>query len=228
MSLFPISEGLEIEGTITSPGKVDLTDSTNYVTIQAPVGMTSSYTLTLPLTLGTTGNVFTMISSSASGWANIGEYSKIWTISDEKPAGVGGGTLPTASWVIRTLNVIVPSTYADSSVQLAVAPAGTNELLIQPGKYKIYAVVPAYNVRGHRGTLANLDTLTDIVLGTSTWTRNATNVSIIEGIFTLALQTRVAVLSYASIPPGNINDGGRAAGVPSINELYTKVIIEQI
>jgi len=229
MSLFPISDGIEVEGTALAPGTVELTDGTNTLRIQASTTMITSYTMIMPPALGGIGQVLTMINSTDSGWSTIGSFSKIWTISDEKSPGVGGGPLtPSDTWVKRVLNTIVQTATADTSVQLAVAPAIANELLIQPGKYRIYTSIPAYNVRGHRCALYNESTASFIIHGTSMWTRNATTTSRVEGIFTVLVPSVFSIQTYCSNSPGNNNDGGRAVGVPGLNELYTKVIIEQI
>ena len=228
---FSITEGIDVEGTPILPGKLVMSDGTNTLTVQAPVGMTSSYTMSLPINLGSLGDILSMTSPSSSGWITTNDTTKLWYVLDAKPSGTNGGPIQPATWVTRDLNTISQSTAADTSIQLAVAPAGTNQLLVQAGSYKIYGVVPYYRTRGHRSSLFNVTDNTRIMYGTTAYInlRNTTMPSILMGVIDIASQKVLEIQTYAPTSTNTSTDGGRSVGASGgFNEWYTQLMIEKL
>lgn len=228
---YPISGELKIEGTPLDPGKLTLSDGTNAVTVQSSLSMPASYTMLLPTTLGATGESLTMISGTETGWGTISTGGpEIWIISEEQPSGTNGGILLLGVWNNRVLNTITSSPSAGTDVQLAVAPAGANEILIQPGDYFVFGAVPTASTNQTKSALWNETAGVYSILGNSTYTNNFSFInskSIIIGTVTFAVQTVLSIKTYSTILTSGVG-GGRPTGAWPTNEIYSKLYIQKI
>ena len=227
---YPISSELEIEGTGAAPGKATLSNGTNAITMQASTSLAASYTMLLPTTLGAVGESLTMTSATETGWASVGPPAgsgDIWFISDIKSTGTQGGSLTAGTWNNRVLNTISSTPGASTDVQLAVAPAGTNEILIQPGNYFIYGVVLSYRTDQCKAALWNVTAGNYAILGNSASVRSVNIPSYIIGPITFGIQTVLSVRIWPTSTP-TVADNGRAMGIAPFSEMYTKVYIQKI
>ena len=227
MSSYPITDVVEVEGAVLDAGKVSLTDGTFSTTIR-PNDATTTYDLPLPPQAGTTGQILTMTSPTVTDWVTIGGGStEIWIIEDRRASGTNGGSLA-GTWAPRILNTITTSPSASTDVQLAVAPAGANQLLIQSGDYFIFGRVPLGRNGAHKGALWN-EGIGDVeVLGTTEQCDfNTVTSSYVIGTFNVASQTVFSVRTHVWFGSG-VNMGGFPVGVPSNDEVYTLIYIEKV
>lgn len=231
MSAYPITESVAIEGVTLDPGKLSLTDGTFSTTIR-PDNATTSYDLLLPPQAGTTSQALVMSSATETDWISPGGGGKqIWIVSDTKSSGTNGAPL-TASPSTRDLNTITNSPTAGTDVQLAVSPAGTNQLLIQPGDYFVYGKVPL--LRNGSGTVNfkaifwNEDTASAEIQGTSAVNSNRMQMSsYFFDTITLAVQTVFSVQTYQSSTASTVIEG-YATGIAGVPEIYGMVYIEKL
>lgn len=229
MSAYPISSEAIVEGSGAAPGQIVLSDSANDVSIQCSAAIASSYTFRLPSALGSIGTVFAMLNATDTGWITAGAGGKaIWVMTDEKSSGTNGGSLTTSTWITRVLNTIVQSPSAGTDVQLAVAPAGTNQILVQPGTYIVLGYSPTLSTNEYKIALWNDDSSSITITGTSE--RNSGNLSsqsYILGFMTIGVQTVMSVKIYVLAGSGTTM-GGTATGAPSIPEIYTRLSLYKL
>lgn len=222
MSSYPISSETIVEGDGSNPGKFDLTDGTNTVGVQCPTTISSSYTFRLPPSLGAIGTVFGLINSTDTDWITVSAGNNIWLFTDEKTSGTNGGTFASTTWLPRDLTTTTLSPSAGTDVQLAVAPAGANQLLIQPGTYFVFGFTQMNNNAQFKSALWDDDASSILVVGTSE--RNTTNTgcnSYVIGFITIIVQS---VLSYrVYVNPSDPLNGGKATGITGVPEIYTKL-----
>lgn len=138
---YPVFQFLQVRGTNPNPGRVELSDGTDAVTIQAS-SATTNHTLNLPDSPGVSGDFLVLLDSSNSRWATP-QTIWIWDISSERAPGVSGGTLFMDTWTTVPVNTLNKPAGVGTDVQLAVAPAGANQILLQPGEYKYFSITPA-------------------------------------------------------------------------------------
>lgn len=224
---YPITSEVIIEGDGTDPGKVELSDSTELVGIQCPTTISSSYSFRLPSSLGATGSVFSMLNSTDTGWVLSIQNVEVWMFTDEKTSGTDGGTFALTTWVTRELNTVSQSPSAGTDVQLAVSPAGANQLLVQPGTYMVFGYSPS--LRGSFKTaLWNDDTSNILIVGTSEGVSPFASSlcspdSYVIGVITVAIQTVMSYRMYSQSSTSGTDLGGFATGIPSVPEIYTRI-----
>lgn len=226
---YPISNELEIEGDLSEPGKVTLSNGTDAVTLQASTTLAASYDFTLPDALGAVGEHLVMTSPTVIGWGPLLPIpaKEIWILSDPRSAGVSGGNSTASVWNNRILNTIIGSPTASTDVQLAVAPAGANEILIQPGSYYFYIESIAYNAGNFKSALWNVTTGTYAILGQSSRASLTNVTSTVMGTVTFTSQTVLSVRTYMAV--GTLSFGlGRSVNLASLDEIYTKVYIQKL
>jgi hypothetical protein len=224
---YKISSEVNVSDTDTSPSQLQLTDGTDTVTVQSSSALASTYTLRLPPVLGSTGTAFAMLNSIDSQWKYIGPNGggALWLITDESPSGTAGGVIPLTTWTTRNLTTLTQSPLANTDIQLAVAPAGANQLLIQPGTYMVLGYTSGYRVTQYKSALWDDDTTTILLLGTSEMTTSVaytSSTSFVFGVITLAVQTVVSYQIYVTTS-GDPSNGGVATGIPAVPELYTRL-----
>ena len=155
----------------------------------------------------------------------------MWVIQCNEPSGTQGGAF-TASPTTRILNTITTSPAAGTDVQLAVAPASTNQILVQPGNYFVYIRAPlgiTNDPSTHITVLWNNTTSTAELSGTSGYTTfNTQSWSIIIASITVGVQTIFSVRTYIDTIDPNAVNGGRAVGVAGVDEVYTILYIEKL
>ena len=226
---YPLTSEAIVEGTGLAPGQIDLTDTVETVSVQCPTAISSSYTFRMPPALGAIGTVFAMLNSTDTSWITASAGSKaIWVLTDEKTSGTGGGTLTVNTWTTRDLNTIVQSPSAGTDVQLAVSPAGTNQILVQPGTYIVMGYSPTRTAQIYKTALWDDDTGTIVITGTSEQSRFIlSSDSCIFDIITIAIQTVMSVKVYVT----NVSSAdplGTAVGIPSVPEIYTRLSLYKL
>ena len=231
MSAYPITDSAEIEGISLDPGKLSLTDGTFSTTVR-PNDATTSYDLLLPPAAGTVGQVLTMSSATETEWATPTTSSRqIWVIQDSRTSGTNGGAF-TASPTTRVLNTITTSPAASTDVQLAVAPASTNQILVQPGNYFVYIRAPfdIFNDPStHIAVLWNNTTSSAELSGTSGFTTfNSGSSSFIIASITVGVQTVFSIRTYQDIVAATAINGGQATGAAGVDEVYTILYFEKL
>ena len=119
---------------------------------------TGNYNLSLPSTLGITGQ--NLVLSDNSGSLKWG-LPITWVISDQKSSGTTSGTFTSGAWRTRTLNTIISSS-SSSDVTLS-----SNQISMTAGTYSIQIVTPAYSAGSHACRLFNVSNSTVVDVGTS-------------------------------------------------------------
>lgn len=229
---YTVSDEVIVEGTGAVPGKIELSDGTNAVSLSAAVGLATT-AVSLPTTAGIAGQGLKLLSATTSEWADM-PVVNIWYISDVKPTGTNGGILP-AGWIARVLNTIVTTPGATTDVQLAVAPAVANQILIQPGTYRVTSIVP-YSTT----TIASqcrVYNITDAVVEVSSMnaqTRDwpsiaASTLLFLDGTFVVAGAAKVyEIQQYGAGGGASGTDLGYPLGLGGYLEIYTQVTITKI
>jgi len=228
MSSYPITNEVEVIGAVLDAGKVSLTDGTFSTTIR-PNDATTTYDLPLPPTAGTSGQVLSMTSPTVTGWTSVSSSAPLlWIIDQRETSGTNGGNL-SGTWVPRSLNTITSTPGAGTDVQLAVAPATTDQLLIQPGDYFIFGRVPVGNNGAHKGALWNEGIGGVEVLGTAEQCDfNTQTSSYVIGTFNVVSATVFSIRSHLWFSSGSTVQGGYAVGISGNEEVYTKIYIEKV
>ena len=112
-------------------------------------------------------------------------------------------------------------------MQLAVAPAGTNQFLIQDGFYRVEAVAPALRVQEHQARLRNITDGTTEATGTSSNSNAAvTSFSFISGTWQVSGGPKVYEIQHQGTQT-RADGFGTASGFGEM-EVYTRVFIERI
>lgn len=144
-------------------------------------------------------------------------------IKDVKPSGTSGGTFTSGAWQTRDLNTLEGDT---EFVSLSA-----NQFTLEPGKYEIEILAPAYFVNNHKVKLRSITDSTDDIIGTSEFLNNvagghSTNQSFAEGTIeinsnkTFEIQHRCAS-TFATSGMGLASSFG-------VDEIYTTVKITKI
>jgi hypothetical protein len=232
MTSYTVTNTVEVEGQGGAQGICSLSDGTNSVSIVPTTVGGSTYTMILPDVAGTADQVLSMVTPTDLGWKTIGR--RYWFIQHTMPSGSMAGGLP-LGWMERLLNSIDPSPTAGTFVQLAVAPASTNQLLIEPGDYFIFAKVTTGSRAPTTSALWNLTTASIEIEGTSCSTSSnappggGTNVnSMIIGTFNVAITSVYNIQTYMGNSSAFADSQGSATGVPGVDELYIIVYIERL
>lgn len=87
--------------------------------------------------------------------------SEIAYLRDERASGILGGSCTAGNWMQRTLNVLGGDT---NFISLS-----NNQFVLQPGKYFIEASAPAFSVNSHQAKLVNIETGSDILIGSAAY-----------------------------------------------------------
>lgn len=227
-----ITDELEVEGDPAEPGKITVNRSGNSITLQGSTTMSSSYSMILPPALGALDESLIMASPTETGWGTIPATGQlIWFISEEQPSGTLGGALTAAVWNTRTLNTITQTPSAGVDVQLAVAPALANQILVQPGTYFMFCIIPTSISAAVKGAIWNETAGSYLALSNGVFTLPNVSFSITVGqcfVITTATFVSTTVLSAKMYPinPTGVYAGGPAAG-SGANEIYTKLYIQK-
>lgn len=224
---YQISRELGIRGDPVEPGKVTFSNGTDTVTLQASDSMSATYDFTLPTALGAVGDSLVMTSATATGWTTLTADIELWVISDVKTTGTDGAIPVQDVWNVRELNTITSSAVAGIDVQLAVAPAGANEILIQPGSYYFYVESLGYQLGSFKSALWNETAATYAILGVSLETTSNNRTSTIQGPATFASQTVLSIRTYPTMVVGT-SRLALATGIAPFDEIYTKVYIRKL
>ena len=148
------------------------------------------------------------------------DYAKL---SDTKNSASVGGSATAGSWFTRTLNTVDVSGIND-----LILNTGNNTFYLPSGTYDIHGIVSALQVNQTAGRLFNVDTNTEVILGTLAWSNvGATQASVSSHVIgriitsttgnVYRLEQRVYSTqsnSYALLP-----NGSYCSGVMSLLEI---------
>lgn len=156
-----------------------------------------------------------------SGSTSIGRQ---YIISDTKTTGTNAGAATRNTWVTRTLNTL-DSTGGTSDVSLA-----SNQFTLVPGKYSIFAMVPAYKITSHQARLYNV---TDSVVAkygqSAASVNNSSTHSVIFHVVNI-LSSKSYRIDHNTNNTGSAlsTDFGAATGFAGNSEIYTQVVITRL
>ena len=229
---FPLTSPIEVEGTVPIPGTIYLSNGSAHVEVAAPSSLTGNVNFILPDSDGTANQVLKWPSSGTTlSWEDetITGNTNIWYIKDIKSSGTDGGSFTSGAWQTRTLNTLTKPTGTGTEVQLAVAPAGTNQILIEDGSYRIESMAPALSVQDHQSRLRNITIGVTTLVGTSStsFSNSASSTSDIRGLFTVSSGPVIFEIQHRC-SSSNTSDGFGAASGFGENEVYTQLYIEKI
>lgn len=239
MTQYPASDVVSIIGTPGAPGRITFADvGGDALTIQAAVG-TSTYSIELPASPGVAGEVLQLTGSTQLSWVTptVSSSTNFWFLSDVKSTGTNGGTSSLNTWLTRDLNTIVPPTGGNTDVQLAVAPAGANQILVQPGEYAFEALVPFRGASNVKTRLQDITNGTTLINGMSSYALFTTDVPSGEWGITSVIFEDIAIVAptVLEVQYNQANNGdtgsdtqGIATGVVGKQEVYTNVRIFRV
>lgn len=149
-----------------------------------------------------------------------GNLSALFHIQDQKSAGTNGGASAAATWQIRDINAVV-------SNQIVGASISSNQFILPPGNYLIFANAPGFDVDMHRIRLENKTAMETTMLGISSYSEQGsitaqTNASL-SGNFSIATQSTFEIEHYTALTKASTGLGvGTNAGV---TEIFTDIKI---
>ena len=114
---------------------------------------------------------------------------KVAYLKDVKPSGVHGGTCTAGLWLTRDLNTIEGDT--------GIVILSNNEFTLQPGTYDVTGFAPAFITRGHKAKILEATLLTDILVGSTAYSNNASptsNTSDLNGIIEITQATTFKIV----------------------------------
>ncbi len=220
---YDINSPLNVIGDIASPGRVDLSNSTFSVQLQAPIGLTANTPFIFPPTSGTLGQVVTSTGGGGTVWGSpgVGANTDIWILSDEKASGTNGGTFVSGAWRTRDLNTL--STLAGTDVTLVA-----NQIIIQDGTYLIEGSAPAGGVNSHKSRFQNItDNVTEFGGTSERMNNNKNNRSILSGFLAVTGGPKIYEFQHACQTTRNTDGFGEAAGF-AVNEIFTVLKITRL
>lgn len=144
MSGYDLGSALRIVGNGGSYGSFTTNGlSSNTMVWKPSSAQATDLTLTMP-SRQHPFQVLTNLGGGVLGWEDYPSPLKLWVASEQVGTNTTGGTFTSGAWQTRALNTIVSSPPGDTDVQLGVAPAGANQLLLQPGVYQISVRAPYF------------------------------------------------------------------------------------
>ncbi len=169
----------------------------------------------------------TNIQAAALASVTVSTLVKEMYVSDTKAQGALGQILtPVQTWITRNLNTV------DSNA-IDGASLASNQITLPAGTYAVYITSPQYGGSHGKAKLYNVTDAADTLIG-STFTStsstfNASERSIIQGVFTIAdtkvFEVRHIMKVSSAFPVSGGGIGGNFAGYP---EIYTQVRISQV
>jgi hypothetical protein len=147
--------------------------------------------------------------------------NKIATIKDLKTSGTDGGSNTGGTTATRTLNTL--------NDPYGIISLNSNQINLQPGRYKISARAPAYNVTRHQIQLYNITSSSVQIVGSnasSGGTDNTSTDSLFEDIVIIGVPTTFEIRHYTQSSQSTTGFG--IASSSGQSEIYTTVTIEKI
>jgi hypothetical protein len=145
----------------------------------------------------------------------IGTNIETYIITDTKNIGTHAGTFINNTWITRTLNKI--KSYNDSII------IENNQIIINPGIYKLYATIPAYRVGSHSARLYDITNSEVHSEGTAEYSMNEIQTrSIIDTIISIE---NVTIYEIQHRAQNNISSYGLGFATGFQNEVYTTISI---
>ena len=142
--------------------------------------------------------------------------SEIAYLRDERATGVMGGPCTAGSWQQRTLNVLGGDT---NFISLS-----SNRFVLQPGKYFIDVTAPGYAVNSHQAKLIQVETASDVILGSTAFSGTAAMTSsYISGEIVVTTSSTFEIQHRCSTTR-TVSGFGAAANFGN-NEIFTQVKI---
>jgi len=197
-------------------------------------GTTWVFTTSVAISLGTTPLAFTGLTGAAGPTGGLGLTGATGApgpqgpvgvttneppyalIQDQKPQNTAGGTFTTGAWQTRTLNTVV----SDVSGLISLV---SNQFTLQPGTYRIHAMVTGHACDGHQARLLNVTTGASVLVGKNAFAGSGTagdSASEISGRFGFASAAAFSIQHQAQTT--RATDGfGVAANFTT--EVYTSV-----
>lgn len=153
--------------------------------------------------------------------ASNGPTEAIAIIQDQKTQNTAGGTFTSGAWRTRDLNTIVNDLHGLVSLS-------SNQFTLQPGKYRIRASAPAYDVNRNQSRLYNITDSVVVQLGTVEYVLNTVGAqtrSIIDTEFVITA-AKTYEIQHQCETTGTTNGFGVAGNFGT--EIYTSVEITRI
>lgn len=158
-------------------------------------------------------------------WYRDANAAQIIHVRDEKTAGTSGGNSTFGSYVQRTLNTTVSNTMANVTLS-------SNRVNLVPGRYRVWARVPAFASNAHKAKLYNNTAGADLIVGSSAYNKPASGSdgsqsdSIVTGIISLSAAAAVGLIHQVATSE---TDGlGKPCNFGSDVEVYSEMIIERL
>ncbi|SFU95521.1 Collagen triple helix repeat-containing protein, partial [Pontibacter akesuensis] len=142
-------------------------------------------------------------------------------LRDQRQSAQHGGSAVLNQWNTRALNILEGD---NSFVELS-----NNRFILQPGKYTIEIMAPAYATAAHQAKLKDINTGADVLIGTTGFSHPsapAISHSFIQGILTVSTPTTYEVQHRAGVE--RLFSGlGQAANFGTV-EIYTQIKIMKV
>ena len=179
-----------------------------------------------------TGGALTLDTTASKNYINIEKkdvvpvlaafpFPQVAYIKDVKAANTDGGTFTLGAWRIRDLNTLTGD--------ISFISVSSNQIILQPGKYRIYASASAYKVDEHKCKLRNITDSTDDIIGSSEISASGDgtqSISVLEDTITIS-EGKTFEIQHQSTATQTIDGFGVASNF-SVDEVYTQVRVEKI
>jgi hypothetical protein len=142
-------------------------------------------------------------------------------IKDVKSSGTDGGTFTSGAWQTRDLNTLEGDT---GFISLA-----SDQFILSPGKYDIYATAPGININDNVAKLRNITDSTDDIIGSVSNTSVGTgegNIATVMGQITIT-SSKTFELQHQCETTRATDGYGRAAGF-TVSAIYSQIKIRKL
>ena len=144
---------------------------------------------------------------------------KVAYISDQKGANVPGGLSTVSTWLTRDLN--------DTKGNADFVSISSNQIILQPGLYKIKGNAPCFNSGVHKLKLYNITDASDEIIGSSESSSSTSQTrSFIEGELNITIATTYELRHRVSTSKST--DGFGLASNMGVGEVYAQVEIVKL
>lgn len=150
-------------------------------------------------------------------------------MADVENSGINGGS-SIVGWNTRVLNTVQASASSSTPSAISYSLTAYTITLNQPGKYYFHATAPAYVSDQHKLVIRDVSTNLILLTGTSQYGRDVDfgyTLADLEGVISVTVPITVKLDHYISVATG-IDGLGMQAGIPGVNEVYAKVLVQKI
>jgi hypothetical protein len=172
------------------------------------------------LPIGSNGQYMSIAAGIPSWVSTTPNAPRLAILRDEKTAGTAGGACTSATWNVRTLNVLEDPTSIVTSLS-------SNQFTLPAGTYRFTGSAPVYNTGYHKIAIENSTDGTKPLFGSAEYSYQTTTRSFMSGIVTIAAPKSFYFAHNSNGCTGSGNDFGLPASLGAV-EIYAILEIEKL